>query len=205
MTCKYIKTYNIKLAQLQPNVNTFFEILFKEKIRMSEKFMFLPISMIKQQSIEVVKKCNEYTLKYGLQLTDDEIHLLEEKRKEALVSNGRIEFMGGVLPKLIMEFADSPYLHKDTYMTTLMELQECFYYFKNESLEDIIDDELIRLMKEHFDHRCQGSLEYLRTTVLENICRDARYKSNEYSEQDGYNDTYKYFFEKYYNGATDEV
>lgn len=172
---------------------------------MSEKFMFLPVSMIQQQSIAEVKKCNDFTSKYGLQLSDQEIHLLDEKRKEALERNGRIEFRGGVLQKLVIEFADSPFIFKDNYVSTLEELQECFYYFKNESLEDITDDELIKLMKEHFDHRCQGSLEFLRSTVLENICRDARYKTKEYSEQDGFNDSYKYFFERYYDGLTDEA
>lgn len=166
---------------------------------MSEKFMFLPVSMIPQQSIVEVRKCNDFTSRYGLQLTDQEIHLLDEKRKEALERNGRIEFMGGILQKLIIEFADSPYIYKDNYVSTLEELQEDFYYFKNESLEDITDDELIKLMKEHFDHRCQGSLELLRGTVLENICRDTRAKSKEYTEQDGYNDTYNFFFQRYYD------
>jgi hypothetical protein len=71
-----------------------------------------------------------------------------------------------------------------------MELQECFYYFKNESLEELSDDELIHMMKKYFDDVCQGSIEFLKTTMLENYCRDVRYVSDEYRNSDGYEDNY---------------
>jgi hypothetical protein len=113
-----------------------------------------------------------------------------ENRKEALERNGRIEFGGGVIQKIIIEFADSHYLYQDVYLNTLMELQECFYYFKNESLEELSDDELIHMMKKYFDDVCQGSIEFLKTTMLENYCRDVRYVSDEYRNSDGYEDNY---------------
>jgi hypothetical protein len=113
-----------------------------------------------------------------------------ENRKEALERNGRIEFGGGVIQKIIIEFADSHYLYQDVYLNTLMELQECFYYFKNESLEGLSDDELIHMMKKYFDDVCQGSIEFLKTTMLENYCRDVRYESDDYRNSDGYEDNY---------------
>jgi hypothetical protein len=157
---------------------------------MSDDFMFLPVVMLKQQSIIEIRNCNEYTAKYGLQLTEEEMNLLVENRNESLTNNGRIEFGGGVLRKLIMEFADSPYIYQDNYSSTIMELQECFYYFKNESEEDITDDELIRLMKIFFNDECQGSVEYLQSTKLENITRDVRYGTKDYRDLDGYDDNY---------------
>ncbi len=167
---------------------------------MTDPFMQLPVSLFKQQTMLEVKSCNDYTAGYGLVLSDQEIGELMESRKEVLQDYGRIELGGGILKKLIMEFADSPYLIQDNYVNTLAELQECFYYFKNEALEDLTDDDLITLMKEYFDDECQGSVEYLETTILENICRDIRYHSEEYRFQDGYEDDYTEFFD---DGARD--
>jgi hypothetical protein len=177
------------IAQYQSIVNTFLKIFLGDD-RVSENFMFLPVFMLKQQSITEIRKSNDYTQQYGLSLTNEEIGLLIENRKEALSCNGRIEFGGGVIQKLIMEFADSPYIYQDNYVETMMELQECFYYFKNESLEDMTDDELIGQMKKHFNDDCQGSVEYLRSTILENISRDLRYGTDDYSDSNGYEDNY---------------
>jgi hypothetical protein len=162
---------------------------------MSDDFMFLPVVLLKQRAIAEIKKCNEYSVKYGLQLSDEQINLLIENRKESLEESGRIEFGGGILPKLILEFADSPYIYQDNYLDTLTQLQECFYYFKNESMEEISDDELIHLMKKYFDDECQGSAEYLQSTILENISRDTRYKTIGFRDNDGYEDDYTEFYE----------
>lgn len=42
-------------------------------------------------------------------------------------------------------------------------------------MDYIPDDELISFMKRHFDGKCQGSLEYLSGTSLEELCRNTRY------------------------------
>jgi hypothetical protein len=157
--------------------------------------MFLPVALLNQYTTTAIRQCNDYTAKHGLQLSEPEILQLVENRKEALEQSGRIEFGGGVIQKIIIEFADSPYLYQDIYMSTLMELQECFYYFKNESLEVLPDDELIHRMKQYFDDVCQGSLEYLKTTMLENYSRDIRYGTNKYQSSDGYEDNYVEFLE----------
>lgn len=41
------------------------------------------------------------------------------------------------------EFCNAPFLFQFNYMEMLSDLLEIFYYFKNESLEEISDDELI--------------------------------------------------------------
>jgi len=151
---------------------------------MSEEFMLLPASMLHQQSLIEIRKCNDYTSVYGLRLSEPDIKLLVENRKESLTSNGRIEFGGGVIDKLIMEFANSPYIQQDNYVSKIQELQETFYYFKNETLDELGDDEIIRLMKQYFDTECQGSTEYLQSTVVEKISRKIRFGNIAYGEPD---------------------
>ncbi|MDF2541484.1 MAG: hypothetical protein K0S47_1202 [Herbinix sp.] len=160
---------------------------------MNQNFNFLPVAMMKEQAMLELKQCNDYSARFGLLLSEQEISMLIESRKDSLSTNGRIEFGGGIIKKLILEFADSPYIDQDNYADILTELQDCFYYFKNETLEDMTDDELILLMKDYYNDECQGSVEYLQATVLENISRDIRYRSNYYKDLNGYEDEYSDF------------
>jgi len=122
-----------------------------------------------------VKAANDYTKKFGLALTDEETALLIRERKDALKEQERVEFGEGILPKLIFAFCDSPYIYQDNYVPALEALQEIFYEYKNETLDALADDELIEFMKEHFDGDCQGSIEYLEETCLEQLARKIRY------------------------------
>lgn len=160
---------------------------------MMDQFMLLPVALQNQQKATAIRKCNEVSNKYGLQLSETEINQLIENHKEALQKNGRIEFGGGAIQKIIIEFMDSPYLYQDNYVGTLIDLQECFYYFKNEALEAISDDELIHLMKVYYDEVCHGSIDFLQSTMLENHCRDIRYNTMEYRNMNGYEDNYEEF------------
>lgn len=129
----------------------------------------------KKQAVIELKACNKMTIKYGLALSDGDINELVENRFKALKDTGRIEFSEGILKKIVEVFCDSPYIMQQNYKETLMEIQECFYFFKNEAMDQIADDELIEFMKIHFDGKCQGSLEYLSGTNLEELCRNTRY------------------------------
>lgn len=120
----------------------------------------------KELEIANIKKCNEYTSKYGLTLSDKQIISIVEKRKDALKENGRVEFRGGVVDKIIKEFCDSPYINQANYAETLYELIDIFYEYKNETRDLISDDDLIKFMKNAFDGICQGDLEYLSGTVM---------------------------------------
>ena len=84
------------------------------------------------------------------------------------VTLSRVRFTGYSL------FCDSPFLTRDNYAQTLAELQDAFYYFKNESEDRISDDELVELMRDVFNGRAQGSMEHLIGTSLEELCRWAR-------------------------------
>ena len=145
---------------------------------MSENFALTIQNMKKKQLAMEIKKCNEITMKYGVTLSDTQIENLINKRFESLKNTGRIEFGDGILKELIEAFCDSPYIIQENYEETLEELQDIFYFFKGEAMDQIADDELIEFMKEYFNGECQGSIEYLSVTNLEELCRDTRYGLN---------------------------
>ena len=128
----------------------------------------------KQAAVQELRDCNVLTTRYGLTLSEAQIQSLVAGRHGALVDTGRVEFGNGILKKLIYAFCDSPYLAQESYVETLLDLQDSFYYFKNESMDRISDDKLIEFMKTVFDGRAQGSLDYLSGTSLEDLCRHAR-------------------------------
>ncbi len=129
----------------------------------------------KLSAAEELRECNMFTIKYGLLLTEQQIQTIVDKRFEALHSTGRIEFGSGITKMLIEGFCSSPFIYQTNYEETILELLDSFYYFKNESEDRIPDDELISFMRRHFDTTCQGSLEYLSGTTLEDLCRNTRY------------------------------
>ena len=145
---------------------------------MSENITLTILNIKKKQLIMNIKKCNELTIKFGVSLSDEAIERLINRRFEALKNTGRIEFGVGILKKLIEAFCDSPYIMQNNYEETLEELQDIFYFFKGEAMEQISDDELIEFMKRDFDGKCQGSIEYLSGTSLEELCRGTRYGLN---------------------------
>ena len=125
---------------------------------MSENFALTIQNMKKKQLAMEIKKCNEITMKYGVTLSDTQIENLINKRFESLKNTGRIEFGDGILKELIEAFCDSPYIIQENYEETLEELQDIFYFFKGEAMDQIADDELIEFMKEYFNGECQGSI-----------------------------------------------
>jgi hypothetical protein len=142
---------------------------------MNDGFALSPVELQKAQTIAELRECNSFTASYGLYLSDKQIQVLTERRIAALKDTGRIEFGQGILKKLVTAFCDSPYLTQQNYEDSIIELQDSFYYFKNESMDQIPDDDLIFYMKRHFDGRCQGSIDYLSSTTLEDLCRNTRY------------------------------
>jgi len=144
-------------------------------------FLFPAIIMNKPVVSEIID-CNKITLRYGLALSAKEAVELVETRAAALRSNGRIEFGAGIINKLILKFCDSPFLSKHNYAEILNDLIETFYYFKNETLDEVGDDELLSLMKKYFDQNCQGSIELLQHRELELLARNIRYGVRDYTD-----------------------
>lgn len=127
-----------------------------------------------QKAVSSITDCNAVTCRYGLELSHAQALRLMGRQGEVLKATGRIEFGEGVIKKLVMAFCDSPYITRESYEDTLMELIEVFYFFKGEAHERISDDELIDAMKNYFDNECEGSLDYLAGTALEELCRKTR-------------------------------
>lgn len=141
-----------------------------------------------KKELSRVLECNDYSKTFGLSLTEADTKQLMECRINNLKENERIEFGNGILPELIWAFCDSPYIYQDNYSNTLMRLQEIFYEYKNESVDEISDNELICYMKRHFDGDCQGSLDYLEETCLEKLARMARSDFDNFIRRHGVDD-----------------
>jgi len=142
---------------------------------MENRLLSFNNSLTQKFAINEIIKCNEFTVNFYLILTEMQALQLIETRASSLKENGRIEFGGGVISKLIKEFCDSPYISMHNYTETLHELLQIFYYYKNDTLDLISDDELIKLMHTAFDGVCQGSLELLSDRELAKEAKRLRF------------------------------
>lgn len=142
---------------------------------MSFEIMGISSSLLLKQAVAEIEKCNDYTGQFGLTLSRQDAIELVETRALALKSNGRIEFGGGIIDKMLREFCHSPYISIHNYAETLHELTEIFYFYKNETLDLLSDEDLLKFMKNSFDGKCQGSLELLAGRELANMARNIRY------------------------------
>lgn len=120
-----------------------------------------------------LERYNRRSEPYGLTLSESALQRLLLLRAEVLQQTGRIELGGGVLEKLITAFCDSPYVVQSKYEDTLAELQELFYYFKNECRDLVTDDELLDAMRLIFNSVAHGSVEYLGDIDWETMYRVA--------------------------------
>lgn len=120
-----------------------------------------------------LERYNRRSEPYGLILSESALQRLLLLRTEALQQAGRVELGGGVLEKLIAAFCDSPYVVQSKYEDTLTELQELFYYFKNECRDLVTDDELLDAMRLIFNSVAHGSVEFLGDVDWETMYRVA--------------------------------
>ena len=139
-----------------------------------------------KNQVATLMKTNECSEKYGLTLNQEDAELLAVERKCSLKEQRRVEFGSGIMPKLIYAFCDSAYIRQDIYTETLVQLQDIFYLFKNEVLDEITDDELIHFMKEQYEKICFGDLDYLSGTCLENFAQAIRAGYHDHQETQGY-------------------
>lgn len=142
--------------------------------------------MAGQMQTAALMDTNQYTKTYGLVLTQEEAKWLVSERAQALQEQKRVELTQSVLPKLIYEFCDSSYITQDAYAETIARLQEIFFQYKNEMLDEITDAELLHFMKEQFEGICGGDLEYLEGTCLNLFAQAVRAGYSSYQRTDGY-------------------
>lgn len=134
----------------------------------------IPMEIQLRDAREELRCCEDLNRLHGLVLTEADISDLVEQRGRVLRATGRVEFGGGILPKLMRAFCASPYVDRYNYPAVLGELQEAFYYFKSESQDRFSDDELIEFMAGVFNGEAAGSAELLTAISLEELCRWAR-------------------------------
>ena len=133
-----------------------------------------------KNQIEAIRKTNDYTQRFGLSLSEEDVQELMVSHMECLQEEQRIEFGGGITDKLIFAFCDSDYIYQENYVDTIGRLQQIFYLYKNESMDELTDDELIDLIRNAFDTECYGSLDYLEQTYLEKFAREIRANTRKY-------------------------
>ena len=125
-------------------------------------------------AVQELESCNSAIGRHGLSLTRQDIQALVVGRLEALEVSDRVEFGGGVAKELVLAFSGSAYVSQTSFVETILELQDLFYEFKNESLEQIPDEDLIAKMRSLFDEVAQGDLEYLAEALFAGLGRQVR-------------------------------
>jgi uncharacterized protein YbcC (UPF0753/DUF2309 family) len=149
-----------------------------------KNLMIIANSIIAKQTLTEIEQINEETLQYGLKLSEKDIKTIIETRNVALKSYGRAEFGVGIITKLISAFSDSPYIFQSNYVEMIDDLIETFYYFKNETMDEFSDDDLIKFMKEYFDNKCQGDLDLLREKYLDRLVYNIKHGVDDYLDVD---------------------
>lgn len=146
----------------------------------------IPLEVQIQRAKAEILACGELNRQHGLRLTEEDVADLVEQRGSVLKATGRVEFGGGILPKLMAAFCDSAYVDRENYAAVLGELQEAFYYFKTESRDQFSDDELLDFMARVFNGEAAGSAEFLTAISLEELCRWARNMPDRYGEEEAF-------------------
>ena len=149
---------------------------------MEENWMVL---LQQETQMAKVMEMNRVTEKYGLVLSEQDAKLIVSERANALREQRRVEFGGGIVPRIIEEFCDSDFIDQSNYAETMIRLQEIFYLYKNEMQDEISDDELLHLMKEQFETICFGDLDYLEGTCLDVFSQAVRSGYRGYRRTEG--------------------
>lgn len=129
---------------------------------------------LRDVQINELLQTNKDSEKYGLTITANDAKEIIEVRDDLLHGYGRIELEIEVNKKLIQNFCTSPFVNQENYISTLLDLQEVFYYMKNETADQIGDDKLIEIIRDFFNNSCGGSIELLIGRELENFIRTYR-------------------------------
>jgi hypothetical protein len=126
------------------------------------------------RAIRELESCNARIETFGLSLSSQDIQALVAGRIDALHETERVEFGAGVTRELVLAFAGSPHVSQAHFAEQILELQDLFYEFKNESLEQVPDDELIDKMRSLFDDVAKGDLGYLAEALFDGLGRHIR-------------------------------
>lgn len=144
------------------------------------------IAAQRERMLEELRSANDVSSRFGLALSEQGMRELAQARTRALIDHGRVEPGGSAVRAIIEGFCDSPFLLQEEYESTLADLTDAFYYFKNACGDQIADDELIAVMRERYD-AYDGSVDAVIGTTIEGLCR-ARRLGEDYDEDRGTED-----------------
>ncbi len=150
------------------------------------------ILLQRENQLEKMLETNQASGRFGLILTKEDAELILEERKHSLQEQKRVEFGEGIVPKIIYEFCDSDFIDQNCYVDTIIRLQEIFYLYKNETQDEVADEELLHFMREQFDQICFGDLDYLEGTCLNIFSRAVRAGYRGYTVSEGYGEYEKF-------------
>lgn len=143
------------------------------------------LALLERTQIQKVMESNQYTEQYGLTLSEQDAEILAQERKSTLIEQKRVEFGESILPRIIYEFCDSAFISQSNYVESLTRLQEIFFLYKNEMLDEISDEELLNFMKEQFETVCFGDFDYLEGTCLDIFAQAVRAGYRGYQQTGG--------------------
>lgn len=134
---------------------------------------------------------NSKTEAFGLALTEEEVVSLTEQRFEVLQETRRVEFGRGPLLELVSTFGRSTHVNQETYVEVLAALQELFYRLKEETKEEVSDNDLIDALYYFFEEEAQGSIEACDGLSSEQIGRILARTRHDIDEDWSENDSYE--------------
>jgi len=117
---------------------------------------------------------NENSRSYGLTLNKEDIKEIINSRNNTLKSYGRIELDINVTKSIIENLYKSQYTDRDDYVELINDLQEVFYYLKNETLDQISDIEIIDIIDEIYNN-CSGRIDIVQEKC-EEFAKRYRYR-----------------------------
>ncbi|MER0284095.1 DUF6323 family protein [Clostridioides difficile] len=104
---------------------------------------------------------NEESKEYGLALSESDVKDIITSRNYTLKGYGRIELDIKTTKQLIENIYKSQFTNINDYLETINDMQEIFYYLKNETDDKICDDEIIELLDELYE-KFSGNLDNVR-------------------------------------------
>lgn len=120
---------------------------------MENNILRFTMNDISEQSSKKLMKLNDESINYGLVLSPKDINDIIKHTNETLIKIGRIETSTEALEKIIEIVYSSPYTDKDNYVENINDMQEIFYYFKNQVLDLLSDDKVIEILERTYDEK----------------------------------------------------
>lgn len=134
------------------------------------------LNLLNNENLTVVKnellEINEKSSDYGLILSSKDVEEVIKSRKNTLKNYSRIDLNMEVTKKLIEILYTSPYTNQDDYVELINDLQDIFYYLKNETLDEISDDDIIEEISQFYE-KSSGRIDNVQN-LCEKFIKDYR-------------------------------